>query len=58
MFSLANMDPRFRGDDVKLRAVHCFLLSAFCSLYFSLTATQSTTIPTTSGSTCGFFSFA
>jgi hypothetical protein len=26
------MGPRLRGDDVVLRAVHCFLLSAFCPL--------------------------
>ncbi len=38
-----NMDPRFRGDDVVLQAVHCFLLSAFCSLFSLL---YLTTIPT------------
>jgi hypothetical protein len=35
------MDPRFRGDDAVLRAVHCFLLSAFCFLPTPLPAQTS-----------------
>ena len=38
--------------------VSCSLFPFPFFLYFSLPASQSTAIPTTSGSTCGFFSFA